>query len=55
MEGHSNASDSYDSDTDDNTMPYRQYLLLAEAVVPPTETPSETHYVSPGEMYLQDQ
>nr|GEW70213.1 retrotransposon protein, putative, Ty3-gypsy subclass [Tanacetum cinerariifolium] len=32
-----------------------EYLLLTEAVVPPTEKPSETHYVSPGEMYLQDQ
>nr|GEU35518.1 hypothetical protein [Tanacetum cinerariifolium] len=32
-----------------------EYLLLTEAVVPLTEKPSETHYVSPGEMYLQDQ
>nr|GEW99843.1 retrovirus-related Pol polyprotein from transposon TNT 1-94 [Tanacetum cinerariifolium] len=54
-EVHSNASDSYNSDTDDNTMPYQQYLLLTKAVVPPTKKPSETHYVPPGEMYLQDQ
>nr|GFB48237.1 hypothetical protein [Tanacetum cinerariifolium] len=54
-EVHSNASDSYNSDTDDNTMSYQHYLLLTEAVVPPTEKPSETHFVSPGEMYLQDQ
>nr|GEV61850.1 hypothetical protein [Tanacetum cinerariifolium] len=54
-EVHSNASYSYNSDTDDNTMSYQQYLLLTKAVVPPTEKPSETHYVSPGEMYLQDQ
>nr|GEW66654.1 hypothetical protein [Tanacetum cinerariifolium] len=40
---HSNAFDSYNSDTDDNSMPYQQYLLLTEAVVPPTEKPSETH------------
>nr|GEU59097.1 hypothetical protein [Tanacetum cinerariifolium] len=32
-----------------------EYLLLTEAVVPPTEKPSETHNVSLGEMYLQDQ
>nr|GEZ02192.1 hypothetical protein [Tanacetum cinerariifolium] len=32
-----------------------EYLLLTEDVVPPTETPSETYYVSPGEIYLQDQ
>nr|GEY61490.1 retrovirus-related Pol polyprotein from transposon TNT 1-94 [Tanacetum cinerariifolium] len=51
---HSNASDLYNSDTYDNTMPYQQYLLLTEAVVPPTKKPSETHYVSPGEMYLQE-
>nr|GEU66851.1 putative ribonuclease H-like domain-containing protein [Tanacetum cinerariifolium] len=53
-EVHSNASDSYNLDTDDNTMPYQQYLLLTEAAVPPTEKPSEPHYVLPGEMYLQD-
>nr|GEW27487.1 hypothetical protein [Tanacetum cinerariifolium] len=28
---------------------------INKVVVPPTEKPSETHYVSPGEMYLQDQ
>nr|GEX02046.1 integrase, catalytic region, zinc finger, CCHC-type, peptidase aspartic, catalytic [Tanacetum cinerariifolium] len=54
-EVHSNAFDLYNSDTDDNTMTYQQYLLLTKAVVPLTEKPSETHYVSPGEMYLQDQ
>nr|GEX31149.1 hypothetical protein [Tanacetum cinerariifolium] len=32
-----------------------EYLLLTEDVVPPTEKPYETHYVSPSEMYLQDQ
>nr|GEU38511.1 reverse transcriptase domain-containing protein [Tanacetum cinerariifolium] len=47
-EVHSNASDSYNSDTDDNTMSYQQYLLLTEAVVPPSKKPSKTHYVSPG-------
>nr|GEZ82708.1 hypothetical protein [Tanacetum cinerariifolium] len=54
-EVHSNASDSYNLDIDDNTMSYQQYLLLTEVVVPPTEKPSKPHYVSPGEMYLQDQ
>nr|GEY16237.1 hypothetical protein [Tanacetum cinerariifolium] len=54
-EVHSNASDSYNSDTEDNTMPYQQYLLLTKAVVPPTEKPSEPHYVSPGEMYINKQ
>nr|GEZ54901.1 hypothetical protein [Tanacetum cinerariifolium] len=54
-EVHSNAFDSYNSDTDDNTMLYQQYLLLTEVVVPPTDKPSKTHYVSLGEMYLQDQ
>nr|GEV42983.1 hypothetical protein [Tanacetum cinerariifolium] len=52
---HSNASDSYNSDNNDNTMPYQQYLLLTETVVSPTKKPSETHYVSPGEIYQQDQ
>nr|GFB20501.1 hypothetical protein [Tanacetum cinerariifolium] len=33
----------------------RGYLLLTEVVVPPIVKPSKTHYVSPGEMYLQDQ
>nr|GFC66053.1 hypothetical protein [Tanacetum cinerariifolium] len=51
----STASDSYNSDTNDNTMTYQQYLLLTEAVVPSTKKPSKTHYVTPGEMYLQDQ
>nr|GFA11586.1 hypothetical protein [Tanacetum cinerariifolium] len=51
-EVHSYASDSYNSDTDDNTMTYQHYLLLTKAVVPLTEKPCETHYVSPGEMYL---
>nr|GEY56092.1 putative ribonuclease H-like domain-containing protein [Tanacetum cinerariifolium] len=32
-----------------------EYLLLTEVVGPPTKKPSKTHYVSPGEMYLQDQ
>nr|GEU43492.1 hypothetical protein [Tanacetum cinerariifolium] len=54
-EVHSNAFDSYNSDTDDNTMLYQHYLLLTKAVVPPTEKPFKPHYVSPGEMYLQDQ
>nr|GFA93363.1 hypothetical protein [Tanacetum cinerariifolium] len=38
-EVHSNASDSYNSDTNDNTMMYQQYLLLTEVVAPLIEKP----------------